>query len=71
MKFDRSTDQGNVNDFGEMERIVSKTRTSSNAWCTGICERQPGEFFIRSRFSLGPYIQGYSQLVFLYFIFFI
>jgi len=40
--FDRSTDQGNVNDFGEMERIVSKTRTSSNAWCTGICERQPG-----------------------------
>lgn len=40
--FDRSTDQGRINEFGEMERIVSKTRTSSNAWCTDKCERQPG-----------------------------
>jgi len=40
--FDRSTDQGNVNEFGEMEQIVSKTRTSSNAWCTHECERLPG-----------------------------
>jgi len=40
--FDRSTDQGNVNEFGEMEQVVSKTRTSNNAWCTGQCERLPG-----------------------------
>ena len=40
--FDRSTDQGNINEFGEMEQVVSKTRTSSNAWCTHDCERLPG-----------------------------
>jgi prolyl 4-hydroxylase len=40
--FDRSTDQGAVNDFGEMEQVVSKTRTSNNAWCTDQCERMPG-----------------------------
>jgi prolyl 4-hydroxylase len=39
--FDRSTDQGAVNEAGEMEKIVSQTRTSSNAWCTGACERLP------------------------------
>jgi len=40
--FDRSTDQGEVNEFGEMEQIVSTTRTSSNAWCNDKCERLPG-----------------------------
>jgi len=40
--FERSTDQGATNDFGEMEQIVSKTRTSNNAWCTGKCEKLPG-----------------------------
>lgn len=40
--FDRSTDQGRINQFGEMEQVVSKTRTSSNAWCTDECERLPG-----------------------------
>ena len=40
--FDRSTDQGKSNEFGEQEQIISKTRTSSNAWCTDKCERQPG-----------------------------
>jgi len=40
--FDRSTDQGKVNDFGEMEQVVSTTRTSNNAWCTGECEIMPG-----------------------------
>ena len=40
--FDRSTDQGQVNEFGEMEQVVSRTRTSSNAWCTDKCERLPG-----------------------------
>ena len=40
--FERSTDQGASNAFGEQEKIVSKTRTSNNAWCTGRCERLPG-----------------------------
>ena len=40
--FERSTDQGAVNEVGEMEKIVSKTRTSSNAWCMRSCERLPG-----------------------------
>lgn len=40
--FERSTDQGASNEFGEMEQIVSKTRTSNNAWCTDACEQMPG-----------------------------
>ena len=30
--YERSTDQGATNDLGEMEKVVSKTRTSANAW---------------------------------------
>uniref|UniRef100_A0A7S2R288 Fe2OG dioxygenase domain-containing protein n=1 Tax=Eucampia antarctica TaxID=49252 RepID=A0A7S2R288_9STRA len=41
--FERSTDQGAVaKNTGEQEKVVSKTRTSSNAWCRGECERLPG-----------------------------
>eukprot|EP00533_Pseudo-nitzschia_delicatissima_P004248 CAMPEP_0116102276 /NCGR_PEP_ID=MMETSP0327-20121206/13258_1 /TAXON_ID=44447 /ORGANISM="Pseudo-nitzschia delicatissima, Strain B596" /LENGTH=461 /DNA_ID=CAMNT_0003594295 /DNA_START=59 /DNA_END=1441 /DNA_ORIENTATION=- len=40
--FDRSTDQGQVNEFGEMEKVMSKSRTSNNAWCTRECEEMPG-----------------------------
>lgn len=41
--FERSTDQGAViNTSGEQEKVVSQTRTSSNAWCRGECERLPG-----------------------------
>lgn len=40
--FDRSTDQGQISSAsGERERIVSKSRTSSNAWCVGACEKLP------------------------------
>lgn len=39
--FQRSTDQGKINKLGEQERVVSKTRTSSNAWCIGECESLP------------------------------
>mmetsp|Transcript_32732 Transcript_32732/g.49327 ORF Transcript_32732/g.49327 Transcript_32732/m.49327 type:complete len:452 (+) Transcript_32732:87-1442(+) len=39
--FERSTNQGAVNDLGEQERVVSTTRTSSNAWCVQQCENQP------------------------------
>ena len=39
--FQRSTNQGAVNELGEMERVVDTTRTSANAWCTGQCETLP------------------------------
>jgi hypothetical protein len=40
--YERSTDQGAANALGEQEKIVSQTRTSSNAWCMHKCERLPG-----------------------------
>lgn len=40
--YERSTDQGASNELGEMEKVVSKTRTSSNAWCMHKCERLAG-----------------------------
>ncbi|KAL7463810.1 hypothetical protein ACHAXS_004161 [Conticribra weissflogii] len=40
--YERSTDQGASNALGEMEKVVSKTRTSSNAWCMHQCERLEG-----------------------------
>jgi hypothetical protein len=41
--FIRSTDQGRVNpETGEMVKVTSQTRTSSNAWCRADCEALPG-----------------------------
>ena len=41
--FQRSTDQGKViGSSGEKEKVVSKTRTSSNSWCRHKCESLPG-----------------------------
>ena len=40
--YERSTDQGAVNELGEMEKVISKTRTSANAWCMTKCERLAG-----------------------------
>jgi hypothetical protein len=40
--YERSTDQGAANALGEQEKIVSLTRTSSNAWCMHSCERLSG-----------------------------
>jgi hypothetical protein len=40
--YERSTDQGAANALGEQEKIVSQTRTSSNAWCMHSCERLGG-----------------------------
>mmetsp|Transcript_16916 Transcript_16916/g.52706 ORF Transcript_16916/g.52706 Transcript_16916/m.52706 type:complete len:512 (+) Transcript_16916:213-1748(+) len=40
-QFERSTDQGKINRFGEKEKVVSKSRTSENAWCTGKCYTNP------------------------------
>lgn len=39
--FERSTDTGKPNDRGEVTKIFSTGRTSSNAWCTNACENDP------------------------------
>jgi len=39
--FERSTDTGSMNEFGETGKLVSKSRTSSNSWCRHDCERHP------------------------------
>jgi len=40
-RWERSTDTGAMNEFGESGRIVSKARTSENAWCRSDCENHP------------------------------
>ena len=41
--FERSTDQGQaVGGAGEVVKVTSSTRTSSNAWCRNRCEELPG-----------------------------
>lgn len=40
-KWERSTDTGSTNKFGETGRKLSSSRTSSNAWCRESCERNP------------------------------
>jgi prolyl 4-hydroxylase len=39
--WERSTDTGSVNEFGETGRVLSQGRTSSNAWCRASCENNP------------------------------
>merc|ERR1740123_2874893 len=39
--FERSTDTGAKNEHGEAGRVLSKGRTSSNAWCRHRCENHP------------------------------
>jgi len=39
--WERSTDTGSVNEFGETGRVLSQGRTSSNAWCRAQCEGNP------------------------------
>jgi len=39
--FERSTDTGPLNSRGEAQKIVSKTRTSENAWCSNECVEDP------------------------------
>jgi hypothetical protein len=36
-KFERSTDSGIMNEFGEVGRVLSTGRTSSNGWCGADC----------------------------------
>lgn len=39
--WERSTDTGEANEFGEVGRVLSQGRTSSNAWCRHDCESNP------------------------------
>lgn len=40
-KWERSTDVGSANKYGEVGRVVSQSRTSANAWCDKACEADP------------------------------
>ena len=40
-RWERSTDTGERNAYGETGRVVSQSRTSSNAWCRHECESNP------------------------------
>jgi len=40
-KWERSTDTGQTNKYGETGRVLSQGRTSSNAWCRADCEANP------------------------------
>jgi len=48
-QFSRSTDQGAVDRYGEQAKVVSQSRTSENAWCTGSCETHPATVAVMSR----------------------
>jgi len=39
--WERSTDTGQSNEFGETGRVLSQGRTSSNSWCRRECENNP------------------------------
>jgi prolyl 4-hydroxylase len=39
--WERSTDTGESNEFGETGRMLSSSRTSTNAWCRSECESHP------------------------------
>jgi prolyl 4-hydroxylase len=40
-RWERSTDTGSMNEYGEAGRKLSSGRTSSNAWCREDCESDP------------------------------
>jgi len=39
--WERSTDTGSSNEFGETGRVLSQSRTSNNAWCRQRCNNDP------------------------------
>lgn len=41
-KWERSTDSGQSNEYGETGRVLSSGRTSSNSWCDYDCMRVSG-----------------------------
>eukprot|EP01039_Chlorochromonas_danica_P003272 gene3272-3586_t len=40
-RWERSTDTGSMNEYGESGRVLSSGRTSSNGWCNHGCEEHP------------------------------
>ena len=50
MGLERSTTTGNIED-GKFVRPVSDVRTSSNAWCTGVCDKDAVLFRVSERIS--------------------
>jgi hypothetical protein len=55
-KWERSTDVGSTNEFGESGRVLSQGRTSSNAWCTHDCENHPLVQDVMSRIEEVTYV---------------
>jgi hypothetical protein len=53
-RWERSTDTGLTNEFGETGRILSTGRTSSNSWCRAECEN------VRPLRVLSVYRSAYS-----------
>jgi prolyl 4-hydroxylase len=49
--WERSTNIGGVNEFGELVPRLSRGRTSSSAWCYGSCEKQPSIVSLLNRIS--------------------
>jgi hypothetical protein len=41
VKWERSTDTGTSNKFGETGRVLTEKRTSSNSWCREDCLANP------------------------------
>jgi hypothetical protein len=40
-QFERSTDTGASNEYGEAQKLMSTGRTSENAWCINDCYKHP------------------------------
>mmetsp|Transcript_2342 Transcript_2342/g.3156 ORF Transcript_2342/g.3156 Transcript_2342/m.3156 type:complete len:388 (+) Transcript_2342:100-1263(+) len=47
----RSTDQGSFDDDGVQTQVVSRGRTSENAWCMGACEQDKNVVRVTERIS--------------------
>jgi len=48
-KYERSSDLGVADKFGDNAKIISDVRTSNTAWCTADCETTPGPAAILER----------------------
>ena len=62
-QFSRSTDQGATDKYGEQQKVVSTSRTSENAWCTGACESHPATRAVMERIQdvTGVPIENYES----------
>lgn len=62
-RWERSTDTGQTNAFGETGRILSKSRTSTNAWCDDRCDDDPDVHRVSMKMSeiIRVPIQNFEQ----------